>query len=35
MARHRWTRWVIEGSAGDVPLPWGRGRPPRGMGLRA
>jgi hypothetical protein len=35
MARHRWTRWVIEASAGHVPLPWGRAHPPRTLGIRA
>lgn len=31
----RWIRWVAEASATDVPLPWSRGKPPRGLGLRA
>lgn len=30
----RWIRWVAADSATDVPLPWSRGKPPRGLGLR-
>lgn len=33
--RTRWTRWVIEASTHDVPLPWGRNRPPGSLtGIR-
>jgi hypothetical protein len=33
----RWTRWVIETSAADIPLPWVRIRRPHkpGLGMRA
>jgi hypothetical protein len=32
--KSRWTRWVIEASAADFPMPWSRIRQPRGLGLR-
>lgn len=31
----RWTRWVIEASAADIPRPWSHVRPPRLQGVRA
>jgi len=33
--KNRWTRWVIEASAADIPMPWNRIRQPRGLGVRA
>jgi len=32
---NRWTRWVADVSATDMPMPWTRIRQPRGLGLRA